>query len=120
MDSMARFHFPHCRIWTASGILGGKAAIDSSHQLLVSCSHAYTEARHKPRPREIYFSMSLRLRRMKLDVPAADHALRSDLAHCSGHRDTKLIARARLAVVFHRHAEGATDAAGAGEQDRLW
>src|ERR1035437_4755506 len=56
---------------------------------------------------------------MELYVPAANDALRSDLAHCTGHRDTKLIARARLAVVFHRHAEGATGATGAGEQDRL-
>jgi len=55
---------------------------------------------------------------MELDVPAANDALRSDLAHCSGHRDTKLILRARLAVVFHRHAEGATvAAAGAVECD---
>jgi len=62
--------------------------------------------------------MPLRLR-VELDVPAADYPLRSDLAHSTGHGDTKLIVDARLAVVFHRHAEGATVAAGAGEQDRL-
>ena len=56
---------------------------------------------------------------MELDVPAANDALRSELAYCTGHRDTELVARARLAVVLHRHAEGATVAAGAGEQDRL-
>jgi hypothetical protein len=58
---------------------------------------------------------------MELDVPVADYTLRSELDHYStdGHRDTKLIVDARLAVVFHCHAEGATVAAGAGEQDRL-
>jgi hypothetical protein len=92
----------------------GKAAIESNHQFLVSCSHEYTEARRKPRLRVIYFNVPLRLR-MELDVPGADYALRSNLAHRTGHRDTKLIVDARLAVVFHRHAEGATGAAGAGE-----
>src|SRR5674476_110682 len=55
---------------------------------------------------------------MELDVPAANDALRSDLAHCSGHPHTTLILPPRLAVVFHRHAEGATvAAAGAVECD---
>src|SRR5450830_776162 len=65
--------------------------------------------------------MPLRLR-MELDVPAADDALRSDLAHWTGHRDTELIARAGLAVVFRRDAEGAGRRAavpGAGEPDSL-
>jgi hypothetical protein len=56
---------------------------------------------------------------MELDVPVADDALRPDLGQPTGHRDTELVAGAGLAVVFHRHAEGATVAAGAGKQDRL-
>jgi hypothetical protein len=81
-------------------------------------TYEYTEARPMPRLDDIYFSMPLRLG-MELDVPVADYALRSDFAHRSGHGDAKLIVDPRLAVVFHRYAEGATVAAGAGEQDGL-
>src|SRR4029077_12243547 len=81
-------------------------------------SHEYIEARHKPRLCAIHFRMPPRLR-MELDVPVADYALRSDLAHRTGHRDAKLIVDARLAIVLYGHTEGAIVAAGAGEQDRL-
>jgi hypothetical protein len=59
---------------------------------------------------------------MELDVPVADDALRPGLEQPTGHRDPELIAPAGLAVVFHRHAEGArrqVAAAGAGEPDGL-
>jgi hypothetical protein len=59
---------------------------------------------------------------MELDVPSADDALRPDLGQPTGHRDPELNAPAGLAVVFHRHAEGARRqlfVAGAGEPDSL-
>src|SRR5579864_136615 len=85
---------------------------------IVSCGH---EARHKPRLCKTYFGMPLRLR-MKLDVPAADDPPGPDLGHRTGHRDTEHVARAGLAMVFHRYGERAcrsASVAGPREQDPL-